>query len=259
MSSAYTRLWLGDTARRRRTVARRALRGGTGLITALALVWILYKAIFPAHLLGLGHVKISGAGHVSSSDIEEMFKQALGQNLFTFDPEPGLKGLLRHPWIQEAQIRKILPDTLLIQIVERSPAAVLETPKGLYWVDSSGIVLGPAKKGSHLLPRVVGISLDGLMRGHPEQRKGLQIAMALIRVVQDGRESRGLDPIVVDLSHGSKDPRLFLEGYYLRFGEGEYKEKWGRFLAIRQDMKNRGLAPEEIDLRFVDQVVVKTF
>ena len=94
-----------------------------------------------------------------------------------------------------------------------------------------------------------------------------QTGLALIGSVQDlggsgleGPSAMDLEePVVVDLSNGSRDTRLYLQGYMLRLGEGAYGEKWKSFLAIQRDLKARGLAPEEIDLRFTDQVIVKTF
>jgi cell division protein FtsQ len=49
--------------------------------------------------------------------------------------------LLQHGWIQDARVSRRLPDTLVIDIVERKPAALWQDKERLALVDADGIVL----------------------------------------------------------------------------------------------------------------------
>lgn len=51
--------------------------------------------------------------------------------------------LLRHGWVQDARVSRRLPDTLLIDIVERAPAAIWQHQGRLTLVDRSGVPLAP--------------------------------------------------------------------------------------------------------------------
>jgi cell division protein FtsQ len=49
--------------------------------------------------------------------------------------------LLRYGWVQDARVSRRLPDTLVVDIVERSPAAVWQHQGRLRLIDAAGVVL----------------------------------------------------------------------------------------------------------------------
>lgn len=246
---------------------RQIVRWGGVAFFGIFIVWVFYGIILRADLFRVAQFKVSGNFHVRSQELKSIFAPVLQSNLLTLDLDPLMRQVLDHPWVQEVSIRKVLPDTLWVHIQERTPAAVMENRGQFHWVDGAGVILGPAiprDSASKPLPHITGITLDGLLRHDPEQLRRLQTGLALITLIQSPRDpgaaSAGLgEPLMLDMSHGQRDPRLYLQGYTVRFGEGSYEEKWKSFMAIQPDLRSRELAPEEIDLRFTDQVIVKTF
>lgn len=53
--------------------------------------------------------------------------------------------LLRYGWIKEARVSRRLPDTLVIDIAERKPAAIWQNAQALHLIDREGVVLEPVK------------------------------------------------------------------------------------------------------------------
>jgi cell division protein FtsQ len=51
--------------------------------------------------------------------------------------------LLELSWVEDARVSRQLPDTLVVDIVERKPAAVLKKPGRLVLIDRTGIELEP--------------------------------------------------------------------------------------------------------------------
>ena len=51
--------------------------------------------------------------------------------------------LMQHGWVKDARVSRRLPDQLVIDIVERKPAAVWQNKGQLSLVDSGGVVLAP--------------------------------------------------------------------------------------------------------------------
>lgn len=49
--------------------------------------------------------------------------------------------LLRYGWVKDARVSRRLPDTLVIDIVERTPAALWQSDQRLALIDSEGVVL----------------------------------------------------------------------------------------------------------------------
>ena len=65
--------------------------------------------------------------------------------------------LLRFGWIQDARVSRRLPDTLVIDIVERTPAALWQDRQRLALIDSDGVVLDRVKIDNMPdLPLVIG-------------------------------------------------------------------------------------------------------
>src|SRR3546814_13559768 len=51
--------------------------------------------------------------------------------------------LMKYGWIQDARVSRRLPDTLVVDIVERPPAAIWQHNGRLSLIDKKGVVLEP--------------------------------------------------------------------------------------------------------------------
>ncbi len=69
--------------------------------------------------------------------------------------------LLQYGWVQDAHVSRRLPDTLLIRIVERAPAAVWQNQGQLSLIDRDGVYLEPVSVDAMPdLPLVIGPGAD---------------------------------------------------------------------------------------------------
>lgn len=69
--------------------------------------------------------------------------------------------LLQYGWVQDAHVSRRLPDTLLIRIVERTPAAVWQDRGTLSLIDRDGVYLEPVSANAMPdLPLVIGPGAD---------------------------------------------------------------------------------------------------
>ena len=85
--------------------------------------------------------------------------------------------LLRYGWIADAHVSRRLPDTLLVDIVERTPAAVWQDRGELTLIDASGVLLEPVRRDAIPdLPLVIGPGAD---RQEPGYQALLAAAPAL--------------------------------------------------------------------------------
>ena len=77
------------------------------------------------------------------------------------DLEAVRQKLLRYGWIADAHVSRRLPDTLLVDIVERTPAAVWQDNGNLTLIDASGVLLEPVQPDAiPNLPLVIGPGAD---------------------------------------------------------------------------------------------------
>jgi len=90
--------------------------------------------------------------------------------------------LLDYPWIADARVSRRLPDTLVIDIVEREPVAIWQNHGQLMLIDVSGKPLEPVSPDAMPpLPLVIG---DGANEQEPGYQKLMEAAPALKRLVK---------------------------------------------------------------------------
>jgi cell division protein FtsQ len=123
-------------------------------------------------------VEIKGAEHVSRLDIYNIAFDQPSMAMPLVDLETTRARLLRFGWVKEARVHRRLPDTLVIDVVERVPAAIWQNNRQLSLIDAEGVVLEPVRVDAMPeLPLVIGpganrhlATLDGLLRDAPHLR-----------------------------------------------------------------------------------------
>ena len=90
-------------------------------------------------------VDVVGVQHMDSQPV---FRIALDQKSTAMplvDVDAIRAKLLRYGWVKDARVSRRLPDTLVIDIVEREPAALWQSDHKLSLIDSDGVVLDKVK------------------------------------------------------------------------------------------------------------------
>ena len=92
--------------------------------------------------------------------------------------------LMAHGWVEDARVSRRLPDTLVVDIVERKPAAIWQNNRKLSLIDSKGVVLERVNPDSMPdLPLMIGhkanreaVALNTLLAKVPSLKSKLQAA-----------------------------------------------------------------------------------
>ena len=106
-------------------------------------------------------VEIKGAQRVSRLDIYNIAFDQPSMAMPRVDLEATRARLLRFGWIKEARVHRRLPDTLVIDVVERVPAAIWQNSGRLSLIDAEGVVLEPVRiEAMPDLPRVIGAAAN---------------------------------------------------------------------------------------------------
>lgn len=103
------------------------------------------------------HVRIEGVDKMDKMPVYSaaVDQESLALPLIDLDEVRGR--LLQLGWIKDARVSRRLPDTLLIDIVERVPAAIWQNRQKLMLIDADGIVLDTVKLDQMPdLPLVIG-------------------------------------------------------------------------------------------------------
>ena len=106
-------------------------------------------------------VEIKGAQRVSRLDIYNIAFDQPSMAMPRVDLEATRARLLRFGWIKEARVHRRLPDTLVIDVVERTPAAIWQNSGRLSLIDAEGVVLEPVRiERMPDLPRLIGAAAN---------------------------------------------------------------------------------------------------
>ena len=93
----------------------------------------------------LRRVEIRGNSRVSTLDIYNVAFDQDSMAMPLLDLSGTRQRLLQFGWIREARVSRRLPDTLVVDIVERQPAAIWQNRERLSLIDSTGVVLEPVR------------------------------------------------------------------------------------------------------------------
>jgi cell division protein FtsQ len=224
--------------------------GGGVLISAWAL-WGGYARVMASDRLKVNRVEVRGSRFLSEGEVRGLLGPAVGENILALDLE-ALKSRLRaSPWVAEAAVVRSLPDTLRVEIRERTPLALAEMDR-LYLMDAEGALIdiyGPRTSGFDL-PIV-----RGLMGVEPAERRArAERAGTLLRELADlGSE---ISEVVVDRA-GEVSVVLRGAGETLSMGAPPYRPKLVGFLALRKELAARCPAARTFDLRYRERIYVE--
>ncbi len=205
------------------------------------------------HLLTVEKIVVRGNQVLSEEEIKKIAGLREDVSILEIDTSRVYHRLLGSPWIKEAVVRKELPERLIIWLEEATPEAIINRDGRLFLIDDQGVLLEELRKDSHLMLPVIEIDY--------RNTELIKEALLLIRALKESNMapasgslyltgSRKEDLTIVLRKDSSKD-------LFIKVGYGKYNEKLKRLLDFAPSIKEKGLRPSVIDLRFEDRVIVK--
>jgi cell division protein FtsQ len=142
---------------RRPVLALRPAVVGLVAVSAIAGGFFLSRSSF-AHARG---IEVNGTDHLSRSQVVGLAAVSKATNVVWLDEGGIERSLETHPWVADAEVDVALPATIRIQIVERTPVAVVNDGLARTLVAADGTRLGAASGVRDLptihLPMVTGV------------------------------------------------------------------------------------------------------
>lgn len=227
-------------------------RGWSPLRVRLALLGIVLILIAGAPFWGplvlrqlsffrVRKVEIIGARYVSVGEIVDRLHVDTTRSIW--DPTAPLAArLASHPQLRRVSVRRKLPGTLVVDIDENLPVALVATSEGVRAYDSRGVALpidlSRTPIDAPILPRrdVGVLQLLGLLR---TEAPALYDRVSEVRVV-------AADEVLIEL-----------DGTPVRAMRDVSAARLAEIEPVEQDLARRGLHAAEIDLRYKDQVIAR--
>jgi cell division septal protein FtsQ len=248
-------------AKQRRS-SRRLWRLGAGVLGIVVLtvvgVWAASRAL-DSQWLAVDRLAIHGNERLSAAAVETQIGSVRGQNLLRVDLQHLQEQLLESPWVAAVTVRRVLPSTVDIHVVERDPIALARLDGALYLVDASGVIIdqyGP-QYGDFDLPIVDGMAVKTPKGGAAiDPGRAQLVARFLAAMAQRPELRRSLSQLDVSRDANvavllNDDPtQLFL-------GDEQFVDRLRTYLEIRPTLAEQMDDVDYVDLRFGQRVVVK--
>jgi cell division protein FtsQ len=127
-----------------------------GMVAAVAVAGSLALGVPQALGAGLGekigqagfslrHVEIRGAERVPQIEVYNVAFDQPDSAMPLIDLEATRQRLLKFGWVREAKVSRRFPDTLVVELEERRPAAIWQHNRRLVLIDREGVVLEKVK------------------------------------------------------------------------------------------------------------------
>jgi cell division protein FtsQ len=105
----------------------------------------------------VSHVTVEGQARTARGDVEAVAGIRTGESLFAVDPEAVRAQVIRLPWVADASVRRVYPDTVVITLIEKLPFALWKHGAGVAVVERSGAVITGTKASDFMhLPLLIG-------------------------------------------------------------------------------------------------------
>jgi cell division protein FtsQ len=109
----------------------------------LALLGAAVWAVAFSSLLAVRHVQVAGVHRLGADEVSRAAAVPTGGSLALLDTGAIVDRVSRLAPVAEVHVHRLLPHTVRVVVKERTPTALVRTPRGLSLVDADGIVFAP--------------------------------------------------------------------------------------------------------------------
>lgn len=158
------------------------LIGSAVLVAAAFALYFGGRTLVGSDRLRVRRVELLGNTRAGAEELAAYTGIGPDSNLLALDLDAIAAQLLHHPWIESAQVRRRLPDEVVIELTEHQPAIVVSLG-GVYLANAQGHLFKRlAARDDVELPVMTGLSRDEVSR-RPEQtaatiREGIALAQS---------------------------------------------------------------------------------
>jgi cell division protein FtsQ len=105
-------------------------------------------------------IQVAQNHYVSPASVREIFRVDRGHSVLRIPLSERRRQIETLPWVEQASVLRALPNTIKIEITERTPIAFLRDGSDLALIDVHGVILDRPLKGNFHFPVITGIGTD---------------------------------------------------------------------------------------------------
>ena len=205
---------------------RQRTRVGAAVLTAVAMLVLmgygLYRGgtlavrrmVFENPRFAIAQIIVDNDGALTPERVAQLAGVRVGLNLFALDLAAVQRNLETIPMVRRVEVRRMLPERLVIRVNERVPAARLQAmgrgaAESELFVDRSGVVMPPMKLAdgtvmqaptARSLPVLAGVALADVRVGKRVESEPVYRALELLEAVGQSMTGSLFEIEQIDLS-----------------------------------------------------------
>ncbi len=224
-------------------------------------------------LLKPDQIHIAGNRYVQAASVLGIFAADRNHSVLRIPLDQRRKQIESLPWVEQAAVRRALPNRIEVEITERTPIAFLRDGSETSLVDAYGMILERPLKGNFHFPVVSGVNSE-MPIDERERRMGL--FAGFIQQIQTAHPGATEQVSEVDLAD-AEDLRATLTGLpggsspggvtsgdwgqtetplLVHFGDSDFEGKYRTLLENIGEWRATAGRVESVDLRFGREAVV---
>jgi cell division protein FtsQ len=211
-------------------------------------------------------IVLAGNHNVAPARVLEIFAADRGKSVLRIPLAERRRQLESLPWIEQATVRRALPNRIEVELTERTPIAFVRESSDMALVDVHGVILDRPVEGNFHFPVVTGIGPEMALE---DREKRMQLYSGFAQQIESARAG-ALDQVSeVDLSDDN-DVRATLTGLggtdttgnsvdapvLVHFGDSDFASKYQTLVGDIGQWRAKAGPVESVDLRFNREAVV---
>ncbi len=223
-----------------------------GAIAGLSILcWAAYSVIFylaTAPRFEVKKLSVSGLKRVEENQILAKAGFGVGTNVFRVNLQQIRARVEELQWVRYAMVERVLPDQIIIKVVEREPVGLARIRGEVSQFDMDGKILDPDPLTGSSFP-----ILDGLRGG--DHKDNLAKVIAYRKVLDDLGQGALSEIHINDAGEvtvvSASDPLL------VNLGTNDFRSRWIKYLQLKPQIQQHYPLAVRVDLRFKNQVIVR--
>ena len=202
--------------------------GETMKIKFKHIVMIFLLLVFAAFLLSskffeIKNIHVYGIKNVSKEDVIRHSTLQYGANIFRINKKQAMLGIFASPYVKMIKIKRTLPNTVVIDIIEREVIAIIPYVGSFINIDGEGMVLKiSGNESKEKLPIINGFKFDTFKIGERLNTDDDERFEVTVKLVQEIRTA-GLVNIISEINVSDLDRIKLVTHNGIKVNFGNYK------------------------------------
>jgi cell division protein FtsQ len=211
--------------------------------------YIVVDYLYTSPRFEIKKVSVAGLNRVQEPHVLAQADLPDSANVFSVDLEGMRERIEGLKWVRFATVQRVLPDTISIRIVERTPVGLARIRGEIFQFDSNAELLSRDRGAGVNFPVLDGLTVDDV---EANQKK----VNLYVRIMDELNGKTELSEVHIDdaleVSVISQNAPLLVN-----LGAEDFRKRWGRFLQWRERIQREYPDTVQVDFRFKGQVILK--